>query len=110
MFTYQQENRPEAVVVHLGGCVDCTQTNRLVELFQETREKADKDVIIELSDLTYIDSAGLGTLVAERSRWVRKGLQFRLCSPIPAVNSVFRSSHLDRLFEIHPTLEAALKA
>ena len=106
--SYRKEDTPEAVIICLEGEIDCTHSNALSELLSTTRESNPKNLILDLSQVGYIDSSGLGVLVTERMRWVKQGHEFRLCSPRPAVQTVLRTSHLDHLFNVYPTREAAL--
>ena len=106
--TYRSEDTPGAVVICLKGEIDCTHSNELTEWLKATQESARKDVVIDLSEVDYIDSSGLGALVGERMRCLKQGRRFRLCSPKPVVQTVLQTSRLDHYFDVYPTREAAL--
>ena len=106
--TYRCEDTPGAMVVCLKGEIDCTHSNEMIEWLKTTRESAKKNIVIDLSEVDYIDSSGLGALVGERMRCLKHGHHFRLCNPKPIVQTVFQTSRLDHYFDIYPTREAAL--
>jgi anti-sigma B factor antagonist len=67
-----------------------------------------RQLIIELSGVEIIDSAGLGEL-ALMLTWARAmGCTIKLAAPSDRVQHLFELTNLASVFEIHPTLEAAL--
>jgi len=64
-------------------------------------------MVIDLSDVTYIDSAGLAPLFRPCKRWkpTRKIFAGRLQD---TVRSIFEISRLDQVFQIFPDTDAAL--
>jgi anti-sigma B factor antagonist len=46
---------------------------------------ASNDVVVDLADLTYIDSVGIGLLVASRRRLDSEGRRFTVRNPAPQV-------------------------
>jgi len=107
--SHKTEDKPEAVILYLSGEIDSTHSNELSELLTATREATKKNLIIDLTEVKYIDSAGLGVLVSEHTRWVKRGSQFRLCNPNLTVQTVLQTSHLDHFFDIYPSQEEALQ-
>ncbi len=67
-------------------------------------------VLLDLAAVNFVDSSGLGGLVAcQRLMNSRKG-EFRLCSLTSNVNALFELMRMHRVFKIHETREAALKS
>ena len=64
-------------------------------------------VVVDLADVTFVDSSGLGALIAAR---VRPGgaRTVAIVSDRPAVVRAFAITSLDSIFPIHSTLDAAL--
>ncbi len=67
-----------------------------------------RQVVLDLSDVETIDSAGLGELVAVLNRAHADGRAVKLAAPNPRVYSLLRLFHLTSLFEIHSTVDAAI--
>ena len=66
-----------------------------------------RHVIVDLSGVASIDSAGVRALVRGHTTAQRVGGSLRLAAPTPAVAHVLELSHLGSVFEIYRTLEAA---
>ena len=62
----------------------------------ETRNNID----IDLSQVQFMDSAGLGALVALRKTAVERNGKVRLLNPAPHVQQVLELTRLHRVFEI----------
>ena len=108
--THQIIKQEDALIILLQGSVDCTQAARLTEILKTGREESKpKRMILNMTEVAYVDSSGLGVLVAERSRAVRAGIDFSLCGMGGEVKKVFHLAHLDRLFQIFASQEEALQ-
>jgi anti-sigma B factor antagonist len=65
-------------------------------------------VILDLSNMTFVDSSGIGALIAiSRSLSATDG-ELRLVGLAPAVRTVFELTRLYRAFEIYDSEEEAL--
>lgn len=72
--------------------------------------KRQQDVLVDLSAVTYIDSSGIASLV-EALQWAkRRGSDLCLVAVSPQALRVFELARLDKVFSIHPTIDAALAA
>lgn len=59
-----------------------------------------KNIEIDLSQTCFVDSCGLGTLIAlHKTACSRRGM-VRLLNPTPAVRQVLELTHMHRLFDI----------
>ena len=95
-----------AYVVALAGEVDLYTAPELRrELFDVIRRGA-KDVVVDLSRTTFIDSTTLGVLV-DAARRLRPSGRVRLVCTDANILKVFQITALDRLFTIHPSLVEA---
>ncbi|WP_372574090.1 STAS domain-containing protein [Ruegeria jejuensis] len=66
-------------------------------------------VILDLSEVEFIDSSGLGAIVASMKQ-LGEGCQLDLAGLTPIVEKVFRLTRMDTIFNLFPTLDAALSA
>jgi len=71
--------------------------------------EADKtNLIIDLNEVRFIDSSGLGVLVSGfKNASARNGVLL-LCSMQPQVKSMFELTRLHRVFDIYATSDEAL--
>ena len=78
------------------------------EITTAADEKSMLPVVLDLSQVSYIPSMGLGTLVILMRNLKKNGQRFMLVGLQPEVRTVFAITRLDKLFEMHANLEAAL--
>lgn len=76
------------------------------ELFAEGWKK----ILVNLSRVSFIDSAGLGELVASLRKAQREGVAFKLLNSAGRVQDALYMARLLPLFEIYDTEPAALAA
>jgi anti-sigma B factor antagonist len=67
-------------------------------------------LFLDLTDVPYIDSAGLGSLVSACVSCNKAGRQFVLSGVQPRVRRVFHIAGVDRLFVIFDNIQDALDA
>lgn len=78
-------------------------SQRIGELLPQARQ-----VVVDLSGLEIIDSAGLGELVVVHM-WIRaSGCALKLAGANPRIREVLELTNLLSVFDVHPTLDDAL--
>jgi anti-sigma B factor antagonist len=73
-------------------------------------DKKPERLVIDLSGVSYIDSAGLAALIQAMQKVEAYGGKFRLAGLQETVRSIFEISRLDQVFQIFPDAEGALAA
>jgi len=73
-------------------------------------EDGTKKILLNLSDMDYIDSNGLGELVQVFRESKRQGASLRLLKPHDRVAKTLRLTNLLPMFTVYDTEEEALKA
>lgn len=79
--------------------------DKVADVLSRTRQ-----VVLDLSGVEMIDGGGLGELVAIFNYADAHGCSVKLTAPNRMVYSLLKLTHLTSLFEIHPTLGAAVVA
>jgi anti-sigma B factor antagonist len=100
---------PTTAVFRLTGRM--TLGMRLREVESKISEVADKDVqklILDLSAIEFLDSAGLGVLMILYGNMKVRGGQLRIVAPGAKVLDVLKMTHTDSILSIDRNLEAAL--
>lgn len=78
-------------------------SEKIAELLPNTRQ-----VVVDLSGLEVIDSAGLGELVVVHM-WIRaSGCSLKLSGANPRIRQLLELTNLLSVFDVHPTLDDAL--
>ena len=108
--TIRAERRGAATVVTLDGSCTMEVSEGVGACLTPLLTPESRVLVIDMSKLDFIDSTGLGGIIAAhlRSRHV-KGI-VRLVSPQPAVREVLQITWLVKLFPIESSVDAALAA
>jgi anti-sigma B factor antagonist len=67
-------------------------------------------VVVDLSDITFIDSAGLGALVGAHRRMLEAGGRLRIVRPPTLVGRAFALTGLDEVLDLYDDRGTALAA
>ncbi len=73
-------------------------------------EEGNKNILIDLKDVRFIDSSGLGALVSGFKNAISHQGNLKLASLQPQVKSMFELTRLHRVFEIFPSLTEAIES
>lgn len=76
----------------------CTQ---LRELIRDQVSKGNKKVLINLADVTYIDSSGIGELVSAYTAVSNQGGQLKLLNLTKKVHDLLQITKLYTVFDVH---------
>jgi anti-sigma B factor antagonist len=96
-------------VVGLTGDVDLQTSPAVRQKLLECLEKHNK-LVVDLSSVAYIDSSGVASLVEAFQVSRKKGANFSLAAVSPAAMRVLSLARLDKVFTIHPDVNAAVAA
>jgi len=100
-----------AVVLSVAGRLDQDTCEAFRANLMTVVEEAAHDggaIVLDLSDLEYVSSAGLRCfVVASRQAKTQQGRIF-VASLQPMVSEIFKLSHFNLLFQVFPTVREAL--
>ena len=106
----ETRNRGDVMIVHCQGRIvyrdEAAALSRLVGEVLNHRGK----VVLDLSGVSSIDSAGIGELVLLHTWAQAKNADLKCASPSPLVRESARSHQLNSVLEIHPSVDEALAA
>ena len=97
-----------SVIVRIAGEIDLNVSQEFQHELLKLLDKHPRRVIIDLSDVSYMDSSGVASLVKLLSRSRRFGASLILVALTERVRSVFEITRLDSVFDIRSTQEEAL--
>jgi anti-sigma B factor antagonist len=98
----------DAKVVELEGDVDLGTSPILRRTLFETLPRAAR-LALNLQAIRYIDSSGIATLIEVLKDSQRLNKEFVLFGLSPAVQEVFRLTHVIRIFRVFQTEQEALE-
>lgn len=96
-------------VIALAGDIDIETARELRAHFVENVTDPATRVVVDLSDVEFMDSSGLGALVGG---WqiVRDSGELRIAGANPAVERVFTITGMHEVFALFPDASAATRA
>jgi anti-anti-sigma factor len=97
---------PDTLLVAVSGEVTFANVHALDRALDADARR----VLVDLTDLTFMDSSGLSALLTASSRARGRGGTVALVLASPEPPSVFRFRGVDRLLALYPSREAALAA
>jgi anti-sigma B factor antagonist len=98
--------RGGTLLVHVAEPrIDAAAAIRFKEAMRAAAAEPSDRVVLDLSDVTFLDSSGLGAVVAVM-KMLAPDRPLELSRLTPTVEKVFRLTRMDRVFTIHPELPA----
>lgn len=107
-FQCQVQQRAGGVVAQLTGSLGAADVGALEQSLSPALGAAPARVVLDLSGLTGVGSAGVGALVKLQRRVESAGGRLVLAAVPPPIQKVFAFSKLDRVFSLASDAEAAL--
>ena len=98
----------DSYVIALSGEVDLYTAPEFKQQLLDVIGKGAKDVVVDFSKTTFIDSTTLGVLVGGVKRLRPNDGQLSLVCSDRNITKIFEITGLDRVFTIYPTREEAL--
>ncbi len=103
-----QEMEPDITVINLGGRL--TLGNRLTQIESDATariEQGSRKLLVEVSQLTYLDSAGLGALALLAGRAERAGGKLAVAGAAGRVREVIEIARLGQVLCLCDDVRAA---
>lgn len=89
----------DKLVVKLKGDLDIYSSTNFSDKLLEKYNENKKDIIVDLTDLDYIDSTGLGAFISLYKN-IEKEHNFKIINPKKSVKKIFVITELDKIFKL----------
>ena len=118
MLEYKSRQQGDVTILDLSGRISVGEALAfgpgsgliLGQVIRELAEKGQKRILLNLKDVKYIDSSGVGALVRSVTSLRRQGGDLKLLSLAPMVLEVLRITRLDRMLDIKDDESAAVQS
>lgn len=108
MLEYKSRQQGDVTILDLSGRISVGEALAfgpgsglvLGQVIRELAEKGQKRILLNLKDVKYIDSSGVGDLVRSATSLRRQGGDLKLLSPAPMVLEILQITRLDRVLDI----------
>jgi len=96
---------PEVRVMQPSGRLDVTNVNQFRREVTDIALLKPKFLLIDLKGISFMDSSGLGALVAALKTIRTAGGELALCSPSDQVQMLFDLTSMGTIFKVYPSRE-----
>lgn len=93
-----------------GSLVGGEETDKLRQAIAGFVEREYAKLIIDLSDVTYLNSTAIGVLVHGHTSYTRRNWQLKLCGINKKIDNVFVITKLTLVFDVQETQKAAIES
>lgn len=95
------------LVVDLIGELHVDSYKSFGKLVDQEINKGNRNIIFDLSKLSFVDSCGIGKIIDILIMVRKEGGAIALSSPKPMIAKTFELIRLDRFVKIYPSLQSA---
>lgn len=106
--TLSEEKNGQVFVLGLSGQIDREGAKIFLERITHILDSGEQCLVIDFTDVTYINSTGLSALILVAKRLGKTGGKFILAGVIDPIQKVLKISGLASLFAVLPTKAEAL--
>jgi len=94
-------------VVTPKGRLNMVSARRLKELLADLVQGGTIRIVVDMAETTFLDSSGLGALIAGLKSARQAGGDLRIARPTPSVMTVFELTNLDKVLRARDSVEGA---
>jgi anti-sigma B factor antagonist len=105
----ERHEGPVLIVSPKETALDAYAATSFRERMSECIAQGHHRIVLDLGEVDFLDSTGLGAIVSSYKRLDGRGSMV-ICNAREMVLDVFRLTRMDRVFTIVPSLERALEA
>ncbi len=107
---YQIRELNSIHVIDLSGDFDLYEATEFKTRLKTWISSGVKKMVVNLKDLRYIDSSGIGALISGLQQMFKVGGKFKIAGLHQDLRRSFELANLVRLFEIYSTDDDAIKS
>jgi anti-sigma B factor antagonist len=101
----------DATVIDLSGRITLGEGSAMLrEMLKDLLRKGHKHIVLNLGDVSYIDSSGIGELVSGFQTVRTNGGELKLLNLTKKVHDLLQITKLYTVFDIHSDEDAALSS
>ena len=99
-FTIDERTRGGGVELRLTGDLDMSATFALEPVLDRVLANRPEELVIDLEDVPFVDSSGLGLLIATHERADRAGVDMAITGAGPEIQRVFHFAGLGGILPV----------
>ncbi len=102
------ERREGALILRASGRLDSARAEGFEEQLEEAVGQNDQNVILDLEDVEFMNSAGLRIALLTAKELDRAGRRFAVCALSEQVSAVFKISGFDKIIAVYDSTQDAI--
>lgn len=106
--SFEVQQHGDVPVLAVAGEIDVYTAPKLREQLLELSHAGKTTVVADLTDVSFVDSTGLGVLVSGLKRFREAGGDLRLVVTQPQILKVLEITGLSTVFAVHATVDEAV--
>ncbi len=107
---FEIKNIGEITVIKCNDRLNIYNVSIFSKLINNLISEHTSSILVDMKDLLYIDSSGLGVLFATMNRLKKNNIGFKLIGLTQGIKKLFIRSDIENIFDIYETEEAAMKS
>ena len=104
------EHINDVTIISPEARLDSLDGPKLKDVVKELLQEPGLKVVIDMGQTLFLDSSGCGGLVSSLKTLLTNNGDMKIARPTPRVLEILQLSRLHRVFEIHDSLESAIKS
>ncbi|MCI7238676.1 MAG: STAS domain-containing protein [Anaerococcus sp.] len=100
MFEANLENDQEQILIRLKGDLDVYSEEDFRDFIENNISPENKDIVIDIEELDYLDSTGLGMFMKIYNDNKEKGKKVKIINPKDNIKKLFEITDLTEIFEM----------
>jgi len=104
------EKRDGVTILGTDERLDVVNWPDLKDLIEQLALECGVSLVIDMEKTILIDSSGCGALMGLKKTLMKNYGDMKIARPTPGVLKVFHVTGLDRIFEIHDSVENAVRS
>jgi anti-sigma B factor antagonist len=93
-----------------GSLMGGDETLELRQAIAGFSEREYQKLLLDLSNVQYLNSTAIGVLVSAHTSYARKGWQVKMCGINKNISNIFVITKLTLVFEVYDSREEAIKS
>ena len=107
-FKTREESDGKVVVIECPSRVDLSVAKGLREIMKESTERDKFLLVVDMAEMEFMDSTGLGALVSRIAVTRSNNGDIRLACVKEPILKLLELTHLDKIFQVFESVQAAV--
>ena len=95
------KNEDGITIFLIDGDIDCFTVPELSKVFKQELDRELRNVLVDLSDVTYLDSSAIGFFVNTHKGLEKKGHKLGIVNPNSETMQLLKLTYIDHILDVY---------